>query len=136
MTRQAIFSQGKWLGLGIGFISAIAFSLATERSTMLGDSAIGAGSELAEDRVDQQRVNWIQMGLSAKLNAATTLAGFGLGRFGPVTSLFVPRQVWVCLHSPLTLSGFLTGVRKMEILKAHGTERDAFTHPKSKKLVN
>ncbi|ATF95480.1 Uncharacterised protein [Cedecea neteri] len=60
---------------------------------MLGDSAIGAGSELTEDRVDQQRVNWIQMNLSARLNATTTLAGFGLGRFGPVISLFVPRQV-------------------------------------------
>lgn len=76
-------SLGQWIGMGVGLIAGIAFSIVTDgaalpavaslMATMAGDAAIGAGSEIVAEAADGQRINWNQVGIAAGISAAATL---------------------------------------------------------------
>lgn len=82
------FSLGQGIGMALGFVTGIVLSVVTEGAAMpavltlmvtaAGESAIGAGTELATEAIDGQRINWGQVGISAGLGAATTLAGYSM----------------------------------------------------------
>jgi hypothetical protein len=47
---------------------------------VVGGAVIGAGSELAAEGIDHQKINWSAVGISAGIGAAMSLVGFGVGR--------------------------------------------------------
>jgi RHS repeat-associated protein len=83
------FSLGQGIGMLLGFMAGVALGIVTEgaalpamvtlMATVAGDAAIGVGVELVTQDIDGQRINWNQVGITAGLNAAISLAGFSLG---------------------------------------------------------
>lgn len=84
------FSVGQWIGMALGLVAGIALSMVTDgaatpavlslMSVVGGDTAIGAGAELAAEAIDGVRINWRLVGEAAGLSAVTTVAGFGTGK--------------------------------------------------------
>lgn len=82
------FSLGQGISMALGFVAGIVLSIVTEgaampavltlMATVAGEAVIGAGTELATEASDGQRVNWGQVGIAAGLGAATALAGYGV----------------------------------------------------------
>jgi RHS repeat-associated protein len=83
-------SQG--IGMALGIVAGIGFSMLTEGlalgpitsllANMAGDALIGAGSELAANGIDGQRVNGSQVGIAAGEGALMGLLFNGAGVIG------------------------------------------------------
>jgi RHS repeat-associated protein len=83
------FSLGQGISMVLGFVVGIALSALTEGlalgpvlsllANVAADAAIGAGAELAASGIDDQRVNWDQVGLAAGAGALTGLVFNGAG---------------------------------------------------------
>jgi RHS repeat-associated protein len=86
------FSLGQGIGIVLGVLAGIALSALTEGlalgpalsllANVVGDAAIGAGSELVGTGIDGQRVNWGQVGIAAGAGALTSLVFNGAGLMG------------------------------------------------------
>lgn len=82
------FSLSQAISMALGFVAGIVLGIVTDgmampallalMATVAGETVIGAGTELATEANDGQRINWIQVGISAGLGAATALAGYGV----------------------------------------------------------
>lgn len=91
------FSLGQGIGMALGFVAGIALSILTEgaaipavltlMATVASDAAIGAGTELATEAIDGQRINWGQVGIAAGMSAAASLVGFGLGNVSKLKNI-------------------------------------------------
>jgi hypothetical protein len=79
-------------GMALGIVAGIGFSMLTEGlalgpitsllANMAGDALIGAGSELAANGIDGQRVNGSQVGIAAGAGALMGLLFNGAGVIG------------------------------------------------------
>lgn len=82
-------SNGQWIGMSTALLAGLAISLLTDAAalplvvslitTLVSDTAIGAGCELITEKIDGQKTNWGQEAKSAGMSAVTSLIGFGLG---------------------------------------------------------
>ena len=81
-------STGQGVGLGLGLLAGILLSVVTAGASLgvalavevAGGAVIGAGSELAAEGIDHQKINWGAVGISAGMGAAMSLVGFGVAR--------------------------------------------------------
>lgn len=120
------FSLGQGIGMAMGFLAGIALSILTEgaampvaltlMATVAGDATIGAGTELINQVVDRQRINWGQVGIAAGLSAAASLAGFGLAR---LTKQISQAKPLLCGRGPMLAADASGHLRPLDGVNPH-----------------
>jgi RHS repeat-associated protein len=83
-------STGQSVGLGLGLLAGILLGIVTGGAAMpvvaalavdvVGGAVIGAGTELAAEGIDHQKINWGAVGVAAGIGAAMSLVGFGAAK--------------------------------------------------------